>query len=252
MSDKNLTTTEYMRYHYDMLRKDVDKIVDKLNANFGFYAFRFSKKIKTTEIVYDTADNLMSSIGIILSKQFLDDKIAFYVRKITRLPNEMKRPSKRIKIADCGIRETPKDFTLQISRAINNAFPNIFTIDLSEVVAKTLPKIEIEIKGQYYDISGGTGFKGSIIFEDAVYKDLVTRKKVKGQTVTLNLPVDDIYENDRESILVGIERHCKELIPYKETRVEIAKRLLYAKKQGKLGVKEMMKESKKGKEEDVK
>lgn len=247
MIDNNPTISNTMRYHYDMLRDNVDRIVDKLNLNFGFYAFRYSQKMSTTEIVYDTADNLLSSVGIILSKQFVNDKVAFYVRKITRLPNEMKRPSKRVKIADCGPKETPKAFALQVSQAINNTFPSVFTIDMAEVVEKTVPKIEIQINGQYYDISGGTGFKGTIIFENVVYRDMITRKKVKGKSVTLSLPVDEMYEKDREVILDGIERCCKELIPYKETRVEIAERVLYPKVQNKIGIKKLMNDEKKKK-----
>lgn len=246
MENNNLTS-ETIRYHYDMLRDDVGKIVDKLNGNLGFYAFRYEEKIKTTEIVYDTPDNLLSSVGIILSKLFMNNKIGFYVRKITRLPSEMKRPSKRVKIADCGSRETPKTFTLQVSQAINNAFPSIFTIDMAEVVEKTMPKIQVDIKGQSYSISGGTGFKGRIIFEDVVYRDLTSRRKAKGKTVTLILPVDEEYESDNENVLDGIERFCKELIPYKETRVEIAERVLYPRNQAKIGMKELIKQEKESK-----
>lgn len=250
--ENNVVSTS-IRYHYDMLRDNADKIVEKLNGNMGFYAFRYVKNIKTTEIVYDTHENLLSSIGIILSKQFVGDSIAFYVRKITRLPNEMKRPSKRIKIADCGRSESPKSFAMQVARAINNTFPNIFTIDMTEVVEKTMPKIEIDIKGQYYDISGGTGFRASMIFEDVIYRDLLSRKKVKRKSVTLTLPVDNMYEQDSENVLGGIDKYCKELIPYKETRVEIAERVLFPKRSGKTGVKDLLKqekEAKKKQEED--
>lgn len=247
--ENNVVSTN-IRYHYDMLRDNTDKIVDKLNSNMGFYAFRYVRNIKTIEIVYDTAENLLSSIGIILSKQFIGDSIAFYVRKITRLPNEMKRPSKRIKIADCGQSETPKSFAAQIARAINNTFPSIFTIDLAEVVEKTMPKIEIDIKGQYYDISGGTGFRASMIFENVIYRDMLTRKKVKRKSVTLTLPIDAMYEKDSENVLGGIDKYCKELIPYKESRVEIAERVLFPKRSGKTNIKDLIKQEKEAKKKN--
>lgn len=251
MLEKNAPASD-VKYHYDMIRDNQDKIVDKLNLNLGFFSFRKARKIKGVEVIYDTPNKLLSNAGIVLSKQTDEDGSYFKVRKISKIPTEAKRKSQKFALAKCGTREAPKDFALQVSTAINNSFSNVFTIDLAEVVKKTMPMIEIIVKGDVYDISGGTGFKGSLMFEKVTYKDLVTHKKVKREGVTLVLPSDKIYERDVEAVLEGVERYCKELIPYKESRFEIATRVLASRNKGKLGIKnlrEAAKETKQEKEE---
>ena len=242
---------EEIKYHYDMIRDNKEKIADKLNLNLGFFSFRPQKNIKAIEIIYDTPNNLLSSAGIVLSKQ-IDEKGTFFkVRKISKLPTEMRRPSQKFELAKCGSKESPKDFALQVSSAINNSFYNIFTIDLAEVVKKTIPKIEIIVKGEVYEIVGGTGFKGSMMFENVIYKDLITHKKVKRKGVTVAFPSEQIYEKDRQDVLEGIERHCKELIPYKESRFEIASRVLAPKtSSGKIGIKNLKEEARNKKQEN--
>lgn len=244
---KETSQVEEHKFHYDMIRNDEAKIADKLNLNLGYYSFRPSKNFKAVEIIYDTPNNLLSSAGIVLSKQFLENRTFFKVRKISHLPTESKKPSKKFELAKCGSKESPKDFALQVATAINNSFSNIFTIDLSEVVKNTIPKIEITIKGHLYEIAGGTGFSGTFLFENVIYKDLIGHKKVKRKGVTLACPVDDRFERDKENLIEGIERYCKELIPYHESRFEIAQRLLFPKNKGKIGIKKLMAKDKKKK-----
>lgn len=236
------------KFHYDLIKGNEAKTVDKLNLNLGFFSFRYKTKMKATEIIYDTPNDLLSSAGIVLSKQYEQDKTYFKVRKISHLPSDVKRPSKKFELAKCGSKESPRDFALQVATAINNSFSNIFTIDLSEVVKNTVPKIEIMIKGNLYEINGGTGFRASALFEQAVYKDLTTNKKVKREGMTLSVPVDDRYQKETEDILEGIERYCKELIPYRESRFEIADRVLHPKQKGKLGIKNLKEKDNKKKD----
>lgn len=239
------------KFHYDMIRNNEAKIVDKLNLNLGYFSFRPLKKMKAVEIIYDTPNNLLSSAGIILSKQFQEDKTYFKVRKISHLPSEAKKPSKKFELAKCGSKESPKDFALQVATAINNSFSNVFTIDLSEVVKNTIPKIEVVIKGNLYQIAGGTGFAGTLLFENVTYKDIIGHKKVKRKGVTLACPVDEKFEKDKDDLLEGIDRYCKELIPYRESRFEIAERLLFPKNRGKIGIKNIKGKKKDNKEKEA-
>ena len=238
------------RVHYDMIRNNESKIVDKLNLNLGFYSFRPLSKFMATEVIYDTPNDLLSNAGIVLSKQYEKDRIFFKVRKISYLPNDVKRGSKKFELAKCGPRESPKDFALQVATAINNSFSNVFTIDLSEVVKNTIPKLEVEIKGNMYEITGGTGFKGTILFEKVVYKDLLGHKKVKRRGVTFSCPDTPENKEEMQFVLDGIERYCKELIPYKESRFEIAQRLLFPKNRGKIGIKNLKGKKKEEKQEE--
>lgn len=236
------------RFHYDMLKNDESKVVDKLNLNLGFFSFRKKSKFKAVEVVYDTPDNLLSSAGIVLSKQFEANKTYFKVRKISKVRSDIAKKSQKFEIAKCNAKQNPKDLAIQVATAINNYFSNIFTIDLSDVVKNTIPKIEITIKGNLYEVIGGTGFKGAVLFEKVTYKDLITHKKVKRSGFTFSCPNDNNHEKEVEEILKGIERHCKELIPYNESRFEIAQRILHP-SGTRIGIKNLKDNEKANKEE---
>ena len=215
-----------IKYHYDMIRDNESAILDKLDRELGFYRIYFEKKIKGLEIIYDTPNNLLSSAGIVLSKQFESGKVFFKVRKLSYLPTELRKPGEKYYISECAPNETPKDYPLQISTAINNLFSNLFTIDLVDVVKQTAPKYEIKIKGNLYALTSGTGMKGQIVFENAIYKNYITGKKVKRQGATITLPSDAALKKEREEVLNAVERKCKELLIYNASRFEIAERLL--------------------------
>lgn len=215
-----------VKVHYDMIRNNEKEILYKLDRELAFYRIYFNRKVNGKEIIYDTPNNLLSGVGLVLSKQFEDGKVFFKVRKLSYLPTELRKPSQKFYLAECNGNESPKDYPLQISTAINNAFSNIFTIDLVEVVKQTIPKYEIKIKGNLYELTSGTGMRGTLVFEKVTYKDLVSGKKVKRRGATVTLPNDPAFKKDSDEVLAAIETRCKELLLYKESRFEIAQRLL--------------------------
>lgn len=222
MTEKNAE----VKYHYDMIRNNEKQVIEKLDRELAFYRIYFEKKIKGLEIFYDTPNNLLSSAGIVLSKQFEDSSAFFKVRKLSYLPTELRKPSQKFSLAECNAKDTPKDYPLQIATAINNAFSNIFTIDLVEVVKQTVPKYEVKVKGNLYSLKSGSGMRGHILFEKVKYRDFVSGKKVKKQGATVMLPADPSFKKETQEVLDAVERKCKELLLYKESRFEIAQRVL--------------------------
>lgn len=215
------------KFHYDLVRDSEKKIIAKLDFGLPYYSFKYIGKIKGEEIVYDTRNGLLISAGLVLSKQKDGDGVFFKVRKISNLPEELRKPSSKLSLSECSPNAVPSDYSLQVASAINDAFSNIFTIDLAEVVRQTIPKIKITVKAKVYEIAGGTGFRGRLLFEKAIFRDMITKKKVTKKGVTFQLPMENELDiRDSEIILDGIEKSCKGLIPYRESRFEIAQRLL--------------------------
>ena len=68
--------------------------------------------------------------------------------------------------------------------------------------------------------------KGQIVFEKVVYRDCINGRKVKNQSVTVTLPGDPAYKREVEEVQNAIEKSCKELLRYNESRFEIAQRIL--------------------------
>ena len=220
-----------MKYEYDILKGDEKKIVNKLNFHLGFYSFRPFQKSRKVEIFYDTETNLLSSAGIVLSKVIRDKACFIQISKINYVSSNVNKADKKIKVTDCQSKQTPRDFTFQIATAITNMYQNIFTIDLKKKKKKVSPFIQVKTEENVYQVFGGTGYKATMSFEKITYKDLKHGKKVKRKGATLRTVLDPSYEKERQDLLFGIERYCKELFPYTESKFEIAKRVLRTKKE---------------------
>ena len=219
-----------IKYHFELLRDNVPRVLKKLDDELAYYRLYFEKNIKNVEVMFDTPTNLLSSAGIVLSKEYDGEKYSIKVKKISYLPTELRRPSKKFYSAECGKRELPKDYPIQIAGAINNAFSNLFTIDLVEVVKQTTAVYEIKVKGKRYNLTSGTGMKGNILYEKITYRDVQTGRKVKRKGFTISLPDSSIFQKETQEILDVVSRKVKELWPYNESRFELAQRLLRPKR----------------------
>lgn len=218
------------KHHYYIIGKDEKKLIDKLEKHLNFYTVRYVQSFLGREIIYDVPNDMLSNAGLVLSKQYEDDGgIFFKVRKISFLPKSSNRKSKKFYLAECSGKEEPKDFPIQIANAIQSSFSEPFTIDLVSIVRQTVPKIEILVHGKKYNIIGGFGYKSRLIFERAVYKDLISGRKVNKYGVTFIASTGQDSEKYNNEILSIIDKYCTELVPYKQTRFEIAKRILFPK-----------------------
>ena len=217
------------RYHYVFLGfSKFEDVYEKLQSLLKFYRFEYAGNSNAKEVIYDVPDDLLSSSGLVLSKQFEDGKIMFNVRKLSFLPGAKERPSKKFLLGELEADEEPKDFSLEISSAIENSFTTSFSVDLDSIVKQTMPKIEIIIKAKKYKIIGGTGFRGYLIYENAIYKDIKSGKKVSRLGITLQFSASREWEEENKKILDIIEREVKELALYNVSRFEIAQKLLYS------------------------
>ncbi len=228
-SNEKLENEKIKKFHYLLVSKDFDKVRSKLDKALNYHRLELAGKFDGMEVIYDVPSNLLSKAGIVLSKQYEGEKSFFKVRKISQLPGGYKRPSQKFNLGESQDAEAPKDFPMQIANAISNLFANVFTIDLVSVVRQTEPKIEIIVDGYKYNIIGGTGYRAVLLYENAIYKDVKTNKKVKRIGVTLKMPNEEKYEKENQTILSAIEHSCKELVGYEQSRFEIAERLLYPK-----------------------
>lgn len=215
-------------YHYMILGYETfPKILRTLAGELNFYRISRQSDIDGKEIMYDIPNNALTDAGIVLSKQYKNGRVMFKVQKLSFLPEEMRLPSKKFVLQELGGDAEPKDFSLEISSAIENSFSTPFTIDLDAIVREVVPKIEITIKSESYLIIGGTGFRGQLFYERVVYKDVATKKKVEKEGVVLKLPNDETAEKDNERILDIIDRKVKGLGLYNMSRFELAQKALY-------------------------
>lgn len=216
------------KHHFYFIGKNEKKFIKKFESFLKFYTLRFHNKFLGKEIIYDVPSNMLSNAGLVLSKQYEENGGVFFkVRKLSFLPVDAVRKSKKFYLAQCSGKEEPKDFPIQIANAIQSSFTEPFTIDLVSIVRQTVPKIEILVKGKKYQILGGFGYKAKLNFEKVIYKDINTNKKVNRYGVTIVFPNNKFDEKYNQEVLQIVDKYCTELVPYKATRFEIAKKVLY-------------------------
>lgn len=216
----------YKECHYVILGyAEFKDIYSKFVENLKFYRIASIGKTNSKEIIYDVPENTLTDAGIVISSVQESKKRYLRVKKISLLSGELKRPTKTFILGQLEEDEEPKDYSLQISQAIENSFTMQFTIDVDEVVKKIEPKIEIDIENSKYQLICGTGYRAELYYERAIYKDIESGRKVEREGVTLRLPQTPCKESDE--LLTMIDRKICELAPYNLTRFEIAKKLLY-------------------------
>ena len=228
--DKNskLELENSREFHFVLLGYSKFKdIISKLAGLLSYYRIVDAGKVSLKEVVYDVEDNTLSNAGIVISIQEEKGKDVLKVRKLSRLVGNMKRPPKTYVLGSVEEGEEPKDYSLQVSSAIESSFSTPFTVDLDDFVKKTIPKIEVDIEATKYNVICGTGYRANILCEKATYKDIKTGKKIVRNGVTLLLPREERPES--EELLKTIDGKVCELALYNYSRFEIAQKLLYPK-----------------------
>lgn len=227
MKAKKLELENVQSFHYVFVGfADFKQEFKNITENLPYYRFEKVGKEIEREIFYDVPGELLSTAGLILSKWYSGNKIYFHIRKLSKLSGAMKRPTKKFLFGSCEEIDQPKDFSLQISSAIENSFSSPFTVDLDSIVKQTKPIIEVEIQSEKYNIICGTGYRAVMLYENAIYKDIKTGKKVARLGVTFKFPTEEREET--QEIIETLSRKVFGLALYDNSRFEIAQQLLYS------------------------
>lgn len=203
-----------------------EEVLKNLRANLPYYRISLAGTANEREVFYDVSNELLSSAGLVLSKSYNNGKIYFQVRKISNLKMASKRLSKKFMFGPCDKMDEPKDFSLQISAAIENSFTSPFTVDLDSIVKQTKPIFEADVQSEKFDIICGTGYRATMFYENATYRDLSTGKKASRLGLTINVPVEEREET--AEILDIISKRVLGLAPFHNSRFEIGQKLLYS------------------------
>jgi hypothetical protein len=143
-----------------------------------------------------------------------------------RLSRSLKKRNTKYKIDKCDEDDNPRDFADQIADAIENSFNASLTIDIEGIVKKTQPIIELDLKKENYDIICGSGYRAKLVYEDALYEDVASGKKVQQYGINLSVPISE--ERETQELLGLIDKYIADLALYNESRFEIAQKLLYS------------------------
>ncbi|MBQ8845408.1 MAG: hypothetical protein IJ008_05310 [Clostridia bacterium] len=211
-----------IRIYYEIFTNKENVIRQKFEKHMPFYRIVYNKKLVEKEIIYDTEKRLLTSANLVLSKRILPERTYFRILKVSSIKNQIIKNERKTFLGECDKTDEPSNFPNQMADAINKSFKNLFAIDLNEIVKHLAPFISVEVKGDEYKIFCGTGFTARLSFEDHIYKNELNKKKVKSRVCSLKMDDNPLYEEERESLLRAIDKYCKELVPMKRNRFEMA------------------------------
>lgn len=227
MTAKKLELQDALSFHFVFVGfAEFENVLKNLKNNLPYYRISFAEKTEEKEVFYDVANELLSSAGLVLSKWYNHGKIYFHVRKISNLKNVSRRFSKKFLFGPCEEKDEPRDYSLQIATAIENSFSSPFTVDLDSMVKRTMPIFDVNVKSEKYDVICGTGYRATLLYENATYRDLDTGKKASRLGVTLNVPIEDRPET--AEILDVISKRVLGLAFFDNSRFELGQKLLYS------------------------
>lgn len=210
-----------VRYNYDVLIDNEKMTLSKLSHNLGFFDIVFERKLREIEVYYDNPGNLLTNTGLIIRKKTTPRRSYFTLIRMSDVRNFADRERKEF-LGECGQKDEPSDFPVQIADKINEAFNNLFTINLVDIIKHTSPYIVCEVTGNRYKIISGTGYETELCFEWLNVRNARTGKKAKIRNLSIAFNMDPSYEKEREHILWVVDRYCKELVPLNHNHFEIA------------------------------
>ena len=218
---KNPAKFKEVRHNYDVLVDNEKMTLNKLSNRLGFYSIEYVGKLNEVETVYDTPTNLLTGVGIVIRKKHTPKRTYFSLLKINSIKNARNSDRKEF-LGECEPKDQPKDFPVQIADKINQAFNNLFTINLVDMIKHCSPYVINEITGNLYKIHSGTGYEAELSFETMNVKNARTGRRARVRIFSLVFPMDPNYEHEREQILHAIDIYCNELVPLNRSKFEIA------------------------------
>lgn len=200
------------------------QVLALLEANLPYYRLSKSADRTSKEIFYDGPNDVLSEAGIILSKHIENNKASLTVRKLSQNSITGKQ-SKKFLLGNCALDEEPSDFSFKIASTIVKLFNSTLSIDLDSLVKQTMPKMDVVVQAEVYDIICGTGYRGIMQHERSIYRDINKGKKVEISGVTFQFPTEDRPE--KKEILDAIDRYVKGLSLLQLSRFELGCKYLY-------------------------
>ena len=242
--------TRHIRRNYDIVIDNQKLTLHKLLQELGFYNILPLGRSEEVEEVYDTEGKLLSGAGLLLRKKINQERTYFSLVRVSSIKDVQEREKKYF-LGECEMDDEPKDFPVQVAAGINKVFNNLFTVNVVDIVTHCTPYIKITILADRYKVVSGTGYDAEITFETLKVKDMRTGRKANVRNFSLNMPLKDGYDKERDHIVDIIDRKCKELVFTNRNRFEIAEVAVRipVPKEGQDGKKEKKKTRKQLKEE---
>lgn len=204
----------------------VDKPFGKvfaLEKILKFYKFQPFGPVRSSEIFYDTPNDLLFKAGIILSKIQEDNRVFFKVCQNSQVKTV--KTSQKVFSHKVGVKDTLKDHSFYLVDGIRGLFATPIYIDLENVIKNAVPKVATFTDATVYKVISGSGFRAFMCMEETRYENYETKRQSKVQGMTVKLAGPEQYMPEFISFNNAIKKHCKDFIEVHDNIYEHVKKV---------------------------
>ena len=216
-----LVNNDVVKYEA-LTSKPFDKVF-ALERILKFYKFQFFGSVKSSEVFYDTPNDLLYKAGVVLSRVQEDDRVFFKVAQAAN--SNLKTNTQKVFSHKIGLRDTIKDHSFYLVDGIRGLFNTPFSIDLENVVKNSIPKISVTINANVYKVISGSGFRAFMCHEDIHYENHESKRQQKANGMTIKLSGPEQYMPEFKEFNKAIQKHCKEFVLVHENLYEHSKKI---------------------------
>ena len=208
---------------YDALTSKPFGKVFRLEKILKFYKFQFFGTVKSSEVFYDTPNDLLYKAGVVLSRVQEDNRVFFKVAQAAN--SNLKTNTQKVFSHKVDAKDTIRDHAFYLVDGIRGLFTTPIYIDLENVINSAIPKISVTISANIYKVISGSGFRAFMCHEEVCYENHETKRQQKsnGMTVKLNGPKQ--YMQEFKEFNKAIQKFCKEFVEVHENLYEHAKKI---------------------------
>ena len=185
-----------------------------------FYRFQYCGQIHTSEIFYDTPNDILYKAGIILSKIQEENRVFF---KVYQISQSKILKSQKVFAHQVGAKDTLKDHAFYLVDGIRGVFSTPFYVDLENVIKNAIPKVASYTVANVYKIISGSGFRSYICMEDTKYENFETKRSQKVQGMTVKLIGPEQYMPEFVTLNETIQKYCKDFVQVHNNQYEYIK-----------------------------
>lgn len=210
---------------YDMVDEDGFKKLLGMGKILKFENISFNSSGTSSETFFDTPQDMLAKTGVLLSKVQEKGKTYIKIQKQSFVPQTFRTIEDTIYVHEIGSRDKILDHSLYLIDGISTLLATSFSIDLENVLKTIIPRLEITTNFNTFRLVSGTGFRANLIQENMLFKNLVTKRKVKKPCLRIENISPETYKPQYDALVELIERKCVGLLPITESTFDYATRL---------------------------
>lgn len=210
---------------YDMVDKDAFKKLLNMEKLLKFENISFAQAGIYSEVFYDTPKDVLAKTGVILSRVHEQGRTYFKVQKQSFVPQTFRTIKDTMFIHEIGARDKILDHSLYLIDGISTLLATNFNIDLENILKTVVPRLEIKTNYSVYRLVSGTGLRTNLIEQKILFKNYITKRKVKKECLKLENISPATYKAQYDDLVELIEKKCVGILPVTETLYDYAIRL---------------------------